>query len=73
MYKCDLCDEPFDTNQKLQAHRHNKHEREYPRGEIKHGTVAGYASHRRRKDLPCAECRKAWRDYYSKSKKSSKG
>ena len=33
------------------------------RGEFTHGTLAGYATHRRRKERPCDECRAAYNDY----------
>lgn len=28
------------------------------------GSVAGYVRHKRRDELPCADCKRAWRDYY---------
>lgn len=34
------------------------------KGEINHGTSAGYKNHKWRKEQACLECRVAWREYY---------
>lgn len=70
-YKCPDCPTEFDTYQAKRSHEANAHGRIYARRDIKHGTVAGYQTHRRRKDPACEMCKMAWRMYYRETHSSS--
>lgn len=55
------CGKTFDTDRALQGHRGGAHaRRRQTRSPIRHGTAAGYRSHKRQGQKACVHCLRAW-------------
>ncbi len=61
-FKCPKCERLFHSVFATWGHVGRAHPKVNP--PYTHGTVAGYLTHRRRKEDACPGCKAAWRTYY---------